>query len=351
MTRVRLNPRTSRLLLFGLSAMMMLGGGIATALTLPASTPVAVGRLPQDLESSYSRLNRDIASLIDAQALSGRKVISTQAIETALLRIQLGAESRQYDDTRRQVQELSAKVTAWNAQVSKAPKRTPSQFAPPPELLDVPILLYHYPPANFADQLAYLKDHGYQTVDLDQVSEAMAGRLALPRKPVVITFDDGFSAQMSAFEDLKRFNMKATFYIISSGEGSRWCIGAGRRYGDPLQPATGCGDSYLTWNQVRLLDRSGLVTIGAHTVDHENLVADTPERQWYEITANKAVLERELGHPVRHFCYPYGAYTALTSDLVAQAGFITATTTLPGVLQPAGSVYQLRRIRDALALP
>lgn len=363
-------PRSSlsRFLIFAFSAVVLIGGGIATALTLPAPAPAYADSLPRDLEQSFGALNSAIARLNDAQARSGRQVVSTQDIERALLRIQLGAEARQYDDIRGQIRDLEMKIALWDALAAEpsnhsdalvSPLQKPVIAAPnvtyhtqqPLNLMNIPILLYHYPPLNFAAQLTHLKNRGYQAVDLDQVSEAIAGRVPLPQKPVVITFDDGFSAQMSAFEDLKRFNMKATFYIISSGEGSRWCIGAGRRYGDSLQPPGGCGDAYFNWDQVRILDRSGLITIGAHTVDHENLAADSAERQRYEISESKAVIEREIGHPVRHFCYPYGAYTALTSRLVAEAGFVTATTTLPGTLQPEGSAYQLRRIRDALVLP
>jgi peptidoglycan/xylan/chitin deacetylase (PgdA/CDA1 family) len=58
-----------------------------------------------------------------------------------------------------------------------------------------------------------------------------------------------------------------------------------------------------------------------------------------------------LGHPIRHFAYPYGAYNQTSIDLAREAGYLTAVTTLPGDYQPAGSDFVLRRARDTLSLP
>ncbi len=215
----------------------------------------------------------------------------------------------------------------------------------------VPIVMYHTTPANFDAQLIHLERRGYTTVDFGQVTAALGGGAALPDKPVVITFDDGFEDQMRAFEMLQRHHMKATFYIINGGEASQWCIGAGRRYGDPAQPAEGCGDDYLTWDQVRQLDRSGLVTIGGHTLDHTNLPALPPDQQRLEITASKLDIEAQIGHSIHDFAYPYGSFDAVTMALVQEAGYTTAVTTTAGIYQSLSSLYTLPRIRDAMTLP
>jgi peptidoglycan/xylan/chitin deacetylase (PgdA/CDA1 family) len=230
-------------------------------------------------------------------------------------------------------------------------RTTPPVLHPPAGALNVPILMYHKTPANFEAQLMQLKARGYETVSLDAVAQALKGGAVLPAKPVVITFDDGFADQMKAYEILKRQGMKATFYIINGSERSRWCIGAGRRYGDPLQPASGCGDQYLTWDQVRELDRSGVVEIGAHTMDHADLPILPAELRRWEVGESKAGLERELGHEVRQFAYPYGAYDAATIEAVREAGFETAVTTVAGTLQAPGHEFELTRVRDAYSLP
>ena len=144
--------------------------------------------------------------------------------------------------------------------------------------------------------------------------------------------------------------MKATFYIINGGAESGWCIGAGRN-----NHSHGvCGDDYLTWDQIRGLDRGGLITIGAHTLDHPcsspTLVTASAARRHDEIAGSKAGIESELGHPIAHFAYPCGIYDQSVIDEVRAAGFSTAVTTTPGTWQGFGWVYALRRIRDAWQL-
>jgi peptidoglycan/xylan/chitin deacetylase (PgdA/CDA1 family) len=102
---------------------------------------------------------------------------------------------------------------------------------------------------------------------------------------------------------------------------------------------------------VRALDRSGLITIGGHTLDHPNLPTLTEAQQRSEIVDSKNEIEKEIGHPIKDFAYPYGAYNAITIQIVREAGYQTAVTTLPGSYQAEGLEFTLRRVRDTLTLP
>jgi peptidoglycan/xylan/chitin deacetylase (PgdA/CDA1 family) len=73
--------------------------------------------------------------------------------------------------------------------------------------------------------------------------------------------------------------------------------------------------------------------------------------QRYEIIEGKHYLEAKLGHIVTDFCYPYGAFNPSAIAVVKEAGFTTATTTLPGTDQSVSSPFTMRRVRDALLLP
>lgn len=216
--------------------------------------------------------------------------------------------------------------------------------------VQLPILIYHEPPANFEQQIQHLVAAGYTTITMDQATAGLNGG-SLPAKPVVITFDDGFSSQLSAFRLLQKYNFKATFYIITSGEASRWCLGSGRHYNDPIQPPGGCGDSYMSWDEVRTLDRSGLIEIGGHTVNHRNLASLPADDQRYEILGGKQQLEAQIGHTIRSLAYPYGAYNALSVQIAREAGYTNAVTTQTGTQQTAGGIMTLRRVRDAMLLP
>ncbi len=213
--------------------------------------------------------------------------------------------------------------------------------------IHVPILIFHHTPSDFEAQLNTLQAKSYTTIDMGQLSAALSGQGNLPAKPVVITFDDGFADQIQAYALLAKYQMKATFYIITSGSLSQWCIGAGRTY-TQVKP---CGDAYLSWEQIKQLDKSGLITIGAHTTDHLNLAENTPATDRFEILGSKAELESILGHSVTTFAYPYGLYNQNVVDIVREAGFSTAVTTQANLPETAANALTLPRVREVKNLP
>lgn len=229
------------------------------------------------------------------------------------------------------------------AQVQAAQDRLTSP-TPNHGVFQVPILMYHKTPADFESQLQDLAAKGYTTITLDELAGAFYAGLALPAKPVVITYDDGFSDQMTAFALLRKYNMKATYYIINGGPGSQYCIGSNRR------PAP-CGDAYLSWDEVRTLDKSGLITIAAHTVDHANLAGLSEADRLYQMRQSKLELEAQLGHPVHHLAYPYGAFSPEVIASAQAAGFVTAVSTIAGTDQALSNVFALKRVRDTYSLP
>jgi peptidoglycan/xylan/chitin deacetylase (PgdA/CDA1 family) len=104
----------------------------------------------------------------------------------------------------------------------------------------------------------------------------------------------------------------------------------------------------LTWDEVREMDASGLVSFGAHTMHHPILayLADQAEMQ-NEIVDCRTVLEKRLGHPVRTFAYPVGQAQHVNHaavEVVQKAGFIWAFTTRYGINTSGSDPYLLKRI-------
>lgn len=332
---------------FGFLAAALLGSAVAILVSWPQPSISAAdtAAYPPNLRQDYSSTVKALHDFEQRQRNMGIRVVSVSDLNRQLSAIQLDATAGQYHAAGQDLASLKQSLANWNLELGGGAGQSPH-----PNGLYLPILLYHYPPPNFEEQLVHLEQAGYTTIDLKQALAGLHGG-PLPAKPVVITFDDGFAAQDSAVTALIRHKMKATFYIINGGEASQWCIGAGRRYGDPLQPPGGCGDAYMSWDQVRALDRTGLITIGGHTINHPNLPSLPIERQRQEIAGGKAMLETQLGHSIRDFAYPYGAYNDETIALAKEAGYLTATTVMPGEVQPPGSEYSLRRVRDAMLLP
>jgi peptidoglycan/xylan/chitin deacetylase (PgdA/CDA1 family) len=102
----------------------------------------------------------------------------------------------------------------------------------------------------------------------------------------------------------------------------------------------------LSAEDLRRLAASGIVTIGAHTVDHVRL-RDRPAREQQDtIAVSRTELERATGQAVSHFAYPFGRrddFDDRSVDAVRSAAFDTACTTIPGTARPRTDPYRLPR--------
>lgn len=208
----------------------------------------------------------------------------------------------------------------------------------------IPTMLYHKTPDNFEEQLIVLRDRGYTTITMTELNNIVRGIIKSPPKPIAITFDDGFTDQLRAFELLKKYNMKATFYIITAGERSGWCIGADRKNAN-------CGDAYLSWGQIKTIHDSGLIEIGSHTINHLSLPGQSYAVQKEEIVKSKAIIEQKLGIKVSSFAYPYGKLNDQVMNIVKEAGYLNATGTLEGDVVSIDNIFNIPRLRSTLKLP
>ena len=307
-------------------------------------------RIAQDIHDDLAKLEQRAKDLELRQQKDNAKVFDSADVAQAFVIVHAEVDALDYPEAREKMRALSDNLQRWaitidqiekkqNLASSSTPRPTPLEFN-----LQIPILIYHKTPDRFDDILTRLRQKGYSTVTLDEVETALRSRRPIAGKPLVITFDDGFTDQLAAFAALKKHNMKAVFYIISGGDASHYCIGANRTN-------TSCGDNYLTWDQIRQLDQSGLIEIGGHTVDHLSLPSVQSSLLQFEITQNKTEIETQLGHPIRHFAYPYGSYNQSVINAVRNAGYSSAVSTHFGVNQTVSQLYSMPRVRDADKLP
>ena len=70
---------------------------------------------------------------------------------------------------------------------------------------------------NFKEHLDYLKEHNYKTLTMEEFYNWKIGKINLPYKSVLITFDDGFLSNYEyAFPLLKEYNMNATVFVVGN---------------------------------------------------------------------------------------------------------------------------------------
>ena len=102
-------------------------------------------------------------------------------------------------------------------------------------------------------------------------------------------------------------------------------------------------DIFLTWKDVKAIDRHPLVTIGAHTYSHAFLPSLSIKDAWQEIIKSKREIEKVVGHSIESFSYPYGGFNAKIRFLVKLCGFRFAFIT---------ESKQFRRLKsDKLQIP
>ena len=196
----------------------------------------------------------------------------------------------------------------------------------------VPILVYHHvlsdrdgsplmyvSPGEFASQLRWLRDHGYQPVTLGTVYDAWTGKGSLPPRPVVLSFDDGYVEQYTkAAPLLAHFGWPADLDLIVERH------------------------SLLTHAMVARMIEAGW-ELDSHTVHHLVLNHLSPAQLRVEVVDSRIMLERMFHVPVRFFCYPGGDYDARAIAAVKRAGYQAATGTRYAAALPK-ELYTLPRI-------
>src|SRR6266571_2544993 len=199
----------------------------------------------------------------------------------------------------------------------------------------VPILMYHsisryatpkfkqfiVSPALFAEQMAYLHQHRYTPITATQFVKARAHGAsvssALPERPVVLTFDDGFADFFTeALPILQQYGFTATLYVLTAfiDGTSRWLQGEG----EATRPM-------LTWDQLAEISKS-CIEIGAHSHSHRQLDTVLCGAAREEIVQCKRLLEYHLGREVSTFAYPFGYHSATLRRQVREAGYTSACT-------------------------
>jgi biofilm PGA synthesis lipoprotein PgaB len=194
--------------------------------------------------------------------------------------------------------------------------------------VDVDADQYAISTANLISHFQWLRLHGYVPVSLREIERARAGGEPLPDKAVLLTFDDGLkSAYTHVLPLLELFDYPAVVAIVTSWiEGTPNAVQGGRAL---------TRDDFLTWDEVRALQDSGLVEIASHSHDSHRGIAGNPQgneqpaavtrayadgryeddasyraRIEHDLATSSQLIEQHLGRAPRVIAWPYGARNA-----------------------------------------
>jgi peptidoglycan/xylan/chitin deacetylase (PgdA/CDA1 family) len=209
--------------------------------------------------------------------------------------------------------------------------------------LKVPILMYHYistPPEDadiyrvdlsvtetaFAEQMAYLKDNGYTTIDLYDLSLAITNQAELPEKPIILTFDDGYADNyQNAFPVLEANGQKGVFFVVTE------FIDLNR-------------EGYLSWDMVKEMADAGM-RFESHSRTHPDLTTLSADGLIWELRGSQETLAAHIGYTPRYFCYPGGDYNDETIAMLQDLDFWGSVTTAGGTWHGFDDRFEWSRVR------
>jgi peptidoglycan/xylan/chitin deacetylase (PgdA/CDA1 family) len=214
--------------------------------------------------------------------------------------------------------------------------------------MNLPILMYHKIQARrdpgsdlavtieaFSRQVEWLRRRGYQSLPLAEVAQAVRRGVSLPRRAVVITFDDAYASVLEyGMPVLASAGFTATVFVVPQalGKGNYWDEGKN-------VPRAEC----VNLDGLQKLVQAGW-EIGSHGATHANLtqLADEPLRR--ELEESKRDLEAQITRPVKVLSYPYGAWDARARAAAERAGYTAACAISPGTASVTADLMALRRV-------
>lgn len=229
---------------------------------------------------------------------------------------------------------------------------------------EIPILMYHHitknpnewnsirvSPKKFREDLRVIKQKGYESILPEQIVDYRNKKTILPEKPIMITFDDGYSSNYTeAFPILKEMNMKAVISIIGSKVGRK-----------DLELAR------LSWEQAKEMYKSGYIAIQPHSY---NLHIKT--KNWEEQGVRRqngendnqykkrikedtlrimALIKEKVGEDTVIYTYPYGIITKESEAVMKELGIPITLSIKEGTAYLDNDMYSLPRYNVPQSLP
>jgi peptidoglycan/xylan/chitin deacetylase (PgdA/CDA1 family) len=195
----------------------------------------------------------------------------------------------------------------------------------------VPILVYHaigtpppseaYPglyvsPREFRQEMAWLARNGNKGVTLDEVESAWYDNGTLPSKPIVVSFDNGYPAQVRfAPSVLDRYGWPGVLFEITV--------------------------EHLTPPYIKPIIAKGW-EVDSHSATHPDLTMMSGAELTYQVAGSRRFLQRTYHVPSNNFCYPSSLYDSSTIAAVRAAGYAGAVTENAGYASRSHP-YELNR--------
>lgn len=210
----------------------------------------------------------------------------------------------------------------------------------------LPVLMYHHfeeestkdtvvSSARFREQITAMAEAGYHAVTIPQVIDYVEQGVPLPKKPVLITMDDGYTSNLTiAGPVLEEMGMCATVFVIGANEGETAYIHSG----EPFWQARFSYEEAAPWVE------KGVIDLQSHTFDMHQLASygfsgrdgvlrmdgESDEAYRQAIAEDSRLFKERRGDrvstPLLALAYPFGYYDAQADELLEEEGYVVTFT-------------------------
>lgn len=224
------------------------------------------------------------------------------------------------------------------------------------QVLDLPKKLGKYvvSPQELEADIRLLRELGYETVTVSELIAYYNGEGSLPKKPIMLTFDDGYQTDYkNVFPLLQQYNMKAVFSVVGAYTERYSTEGIDKHI----------NYAHLSWDEISEMQKSGHCEFLSHSYDlhslkgrHGCLKASGESDADYrtlihdDITHAQKLLAEKLGKAPPAFTYPYGGTDDELREIIREEGFSASLGTYEEINVITGDpaeLYDLRRFNRA----
>lgn len=216
----------------------------------------------------------------------------------------------------------------------------------------VPVLMYHKIPQaeiqsqhkifvtaeNFEKHLQFFKKKGFTTLTFSELSLFRKGQLNFkhfPKKPLVLTFDDGYRDNLeTASPLLRKYGFKAQLFLLADNKinSNVWDLG-----GDEPAHEIMSSIERQAW-------KTSAYEIGSHGFRHQKITELTHDEAQKELSNSKLALEEEFKIPVQSFAFTYGITRLEGAEMAQKAGYEYALNTDTGGMLMEEEPYSIFRV-------
>jgi len=204
-----------------------------------------------------------------------------------------------------------------------------SQFNPDKGVIAI---MYHrfnenkYPSTNirneiFLEHLNEINNSKFEFISFSKFSEIIKSKME--KNYLLLTIDDAFeSFYLNAWPVLKKRKIPFILFVSTREVG---------KY------------NYMTWDQIKEIESSGLATIGNHSHSHEYLIDWEDKEIKNDLEKSIEIFKEKLGYSPKLFSYPFGEYSTNLKKIVTDLNFEFAFGQHSGVIDSSKDFLELPR--------